>query len=183
FYCRGSGWRGVGWYPGDTDEGAAHGADDVVSGLVRRNQGDISGIFRIRRPRPARENDHMSTASPTAASRQPRTTVAAFLTSSVAGVTHGLFSLYWFMGGSLLTDTVSAQFALLADRRWLLLTVAVVKTGFALLPLVLLAGGYERRRPIRVVCWFGATVLLLWGGVNTVTSNLVLAGFIQPSDD
>src|SRR5699024_2844433 len=106
-----------------------------------------------------------------------------FLTSSVAGVTHALFSLYWFMGGSLLTDTVSAQLALLADRHWLLLTVAVVKTGFALLPLVLLARRYQRRRPVRVVCWFGATVLLLWGGVNTVTSNLVLAGFIQPSDD
>ena len=32
------------------------------------------------------------------------------------------------------------------------------------------------------MCWLGAVALLLWGGVNTFTANLVLAGVLNPGD-
>jgi hypothetical protein len=35
-------------------------------------------------------------------------------------------------------------------------------------------------RRLRVVSWAGAVLLILWGGVNTVTGNLVLSGIVEP---
>lgn len=107
--------------------------------------------------------------------------MAALLTSSAAGMLHGLFSLYWAAGGDWLTDTVRDQLAAFVGRRWLLFPVAVIKTGFALLPLMLLVRTRAMRRLTRLVCWFEAVVLMLWGGLNTVTGNLVLTGLIHPA--
>lgn len=116
-----------------------------------------------------------------AAARPGRAAVAALLTCSIAGVVHGLFSLYWAVGGNWLTITISDQLAAFAGRRWLLFPVGVIKVGFALLPLMLLVRGWPVRQLSRLVCWLGAAVLVLWGGVNTVTGNLVLTGLIHPA--
>ena len=113
--------------------------------------------------------------------RPGRTTIAALLTCSVTGTVHGLVSLYWATGGSLLTSTVSRQLAAFGDARWLLFPVAAIKTGFAVLPLILLTHHRRLRRAVRVLCWFGAAVLLLWGGTTAVIGNLVLAGFVHPA--
>lgn len=114
--------------------------------------------------------------------RPGRTTIAALLTCSVTGTVHGLVSLYWATGGGLLTSTISGQLAAIDDARWLLFPVAAIKTGFALLPLVLLTRRCCRlRRTVRVLCWFGTAVLLLWGGTTTIIGNLVLAGFVHPA--
>ncbi len=102
---------------------------------------------------------------------------------AVAGGVHGLFSLYWALGGDWLLDTVGRQMVdAFADRRLLLLPVAAVKIGFALLP-VLQASRRRLRRAgvVRVVCWLGAGVLIVWGGLNTLTGNLVLAGVVEPA--
>lgn len=64
-------------------------------------------------------------------------------------------------------------------HRWLLIPVAIVKAGFAALPLehwrIGRLGVWGRR-----VCWLGASAMILWGGVNTVVGNLVLGGAIRP---
>lgn len=111
-----------------------------------------------------------------------RGALPAFGIAAAAGMTHGLFTLYWAVGGNWLVSTLGSQLvATFADRRYLLLAVAAVKLGFAVLPLLLLRRGSLGRRPWRVLCWAGAAVLVAWGGLNTVTGNLVLAGLVQPA--
>ena len=108
--------------------------------------------------------------------------MAALLIVAAAGTLHGLFSLYWAAGGGWLVSTLGQQLvATFADKRWLLVPVAAVKITFALLPLVLARLAWPARRPWRVVCWAGAAVLAVWGGVNTLTGNLVLAGVLSPA--
>lgn len=103
----------------------------------------------------------------------------AAVVGAVVGVVHGLFSLYWAVGGDWLMDTLGDRIVdVFAGRRWLMLPVTVIKVGFAVLPLVLLVRGWPVRRLSRLVCWLGAVVLVLWGGMNTVTGNLVLSGLI-----
>ncbi|MGO1553452.1 MAG: DUF3995 domain-containing protein, partial [Candidatus Corynebacterium faecigallinarum] len=36
------------------------------------------------------------------------------------------------------------------------------------------------RRIIRGISWAGSALLIVWGGVNTVTGNLVLSGLVEP---
>ena len=81
----------------------------------------------------------------------------------------------WLLGtlGHELVDTF-------AGRRWLLLPVAALKLGFAALPILLAASGRLGDRTWRPLCWLGAVVLLVWGGVNTLTGNLVLVGVLHP---
>lgn len=100
--------------------------------------------------------------------------------AAVAGVLHAAVSTYWGLGGDALIETlgerVVAQFA---DARWLLLVVAAVKLAGALVPLVLARNG-RLGRGWRLLCWLGAAVLVVWGGLNTVVGSLVLAGAIRP---
>lgn len=106
----------------------------------------------------------------------------AAVVGAVVGVVHGLFSLYWAFGGDWLISTLGDRIVdVFAGRRWLLFPVTVIKVGFAMLPLVLLARGWPLRRLSRLVCWLGTVGFVLWGGINTVTGNLVLSGLLRPA--
>ncbi|GAB3570421.1 hypothetical protein GCM10027344_36100 [Spelaeicoccus albus] len=65
-------------------------------------------------------------------------------------------------------------------REWLLFFVGGLKFVAALGPVMLAYFGWPARKFTRVVCWIGALVLIVWGGLNTITGNLVLAGVISP---
>jgi hypothetical protein len=71
--------------------------------------------------------------------------------------------------------------ALFAGRRWLLLPVAAVKLAVAVAPVVLDRRSWPWRPLTRGLAWSAATVLIFWGGINTVVGNLVLGGAIEPS--
>lgn len=110
-----------------------------------------------------------------------RTALTTLLIAAAAGMAHGLFSLYWAAGGDWLVSTLGRQLVdTFADRRWLLFPVAALKIAFAVLPLGLARLSWPPPRAWRLLCWVGAAVLLVWGGVNTITGNLVLSGAINP---
>ncbi len=108
--------------------------------------------------------------------------VILFAIAAVAGLVHGGFSLAWAAGSDVLLDTLGERVTATFDgRRGLLVPIGVVKVAFAVAPLALWAGGLLRRRILRLTCWSGALTLVAWGGVNTVTGQLVLAGTIHSS--
>jgi len=96
----------------------------------------------------------------------------------LAGIVHGAFSLYWGAGGTWLIETigeaVTGQFAALA---WVLLVIGALKLALALGPLLVDAPW------ARVLYWLGAGALILWGGLNTLTTNLMLGGVIALPED
>ncbi|HIW91331.1 MAG TPA: DUF3995 domain-containing protein [Candidatus Corynebacterium avicola] len=110
----------------------------------------------------------------------------AFVIAAVAGVVHGAFSLYWGIGGSWLVETLGADLVeIWEDNAILLVPVGLVKIAAAVIPLLLLTpqGGWLPgllRRIIRGISWAGGILLILWGGVNTVSGNLVLSGILEP---
>lgn len=111
-----------------------------------------------------------------------RAAAAVLMIAAAAGVAHGSFSLYWAAGGNWLLATLGHQLVSdFAGRRWLLFPVGVVKIGFAVFPLALVVWGRPWPRLGRLMCWLGAVVLMAWGGINTITGNLVLFGVIDPS--
>lgn len=67
----------------------------------------------------------------------------------------------------------------LATREWLLAPIGAIKLIAAVVPAALAFRGWPARRITRPVCWLGALVLIIWGGLNTVVANLVLTGAIQ----
>jgi hypothetical protein len=94
-----------------------------------------------------------------------RPALSALLVAAAAGTVHGLFSLYWAVGGGWLVSTLGRQLVdMFADKRWLLGPVAVVKIGFAVLPLLLARLAWPAWRPSRAVCWTGAAVLVCGAG-------------------
>ncbi|MCS5478108.1 DUF3995 domain-containing protein [Corynebacterium sp. YIM 101645] len=102
----------------------------------------------------------------------------AFLTAAVAGLFQGAASVYWGLGGKWLLETVGEQVTgQLEGLGWAVITVGAVKIVFALSPL--LVDGHWWR----VLYWLGAAVLMLWGGVNTVVINLVLAGVLPRGEN
>lgn len=102
--------------------------------------------------------------------------------SAMTGMTHGLFSFYWAVGGQWLTSTLGDELvAALAEKPLQMLVIAAVKVGAALLPLLLFTRGWFSLPLPRLVCWISAAVLMLWGGMNAVTGNLVLSGLIAPA--
>jgi hypothetical protein len=108
--------------------------------------------------------------------------VGAFAAAAAAGVVHGAFSVYWAAGGGWLLSTLGAQLVdAFEGRRWLLYLVGAVKIGFALAPFIWATRGWPRLRVWRAGCWLGAAILIVWGGINTATGNLVLTGAIHPS--
>lgn len=67
-----------------------------------------------------------------------RAAVFAPAIAALAGLIHGVFSLYWAVGGDGLIATLGHQLVdAFADRRWLLVLVAAFRVGFAALPLLL----------------------------------------------
>ncbi len=116
------------------------------------------------------------------ASAASRWTRAALVAAAALGLVHAAFSLYWALGGDWLLVTLGARIVSdFGDQRWLLFPVAAVKAVFAVLPVWLASRGWPWRLFSRLVCWLGAVVLAVWGGVNTVVGNLVLAGVVAPS--
>jgi hypothetical protein len=98
------------------------------------------------------------------------------------GTVHALVTIYWAFGGSALLQTVGRDMVVLfAGRRWLLLPVAAVKLAVAVAPVVLDRRSWPWRPLTRGLAWSAATVLIFWGGINTVVGNLVLGGAIEPS--
>lgn len=105
-----------------------------------------------------------------------------FTIAAIAGVLHGLFSLYWATGGNWLVSTLGTQLTETFDgKRWLLYPVAAAKIAGALLPLYWTLRGWPAQRFWYWLCWVGAAGLIIWGGINTVTGNLVLSGLVKPA--
>lgn len=102
----------------------------------------------------------------------------ALLIAAVAGFLHGAASVYWGLGGTWLLETIGDQVAeQFEGLGWLILGVGVVKIAFALSPLFLDGRWW---RPFH---WLGAGVLILWGGLNTLVINLVLAGVLPRGEN
>lgn len=103
------------------------------------------------------------------------------LLAGVLGSVHAAFSLYWGLGGAWLVETLGRRMVeTFAGWEWLLLPVGLVKLVGAWVPLLADRAGWPVRRLSRGACWTAAVVLLVWGGLNTVVGNLVLAGVIIP---
>ena len=103
-----------------------------------------------------------------------------------AGTVHAAFSTYWALGGQWLLDTVG-RWAVAraagdpAAARLALLIVAGAKLLAAAVPVVVIYGRLPRPRAWRTLCWIGGIGLVLYGGLNILVSNAVLAGIIRPA--
>lgn len=107
----------------------------------------------------------------------PRSLIAA---TALGGI-HAGFSLYWAAGGTALAWSLGSDLvASFQGREWLLALIGAFKLLAAAAPLALAFWGWPAWRLTRSMCWLGAAVLTIWGGLNTVVANLVLAGAIQP---
>ena len=105
---------------------------------------------------------------------------SALVLAGVLGSVHAAFSLYWAVGGEWLVEMLGRRMVdAFAGWEWLLLPIGAVKLLAAWVPLAAARAGWPARRLSRA-CWLGAAVLLVWGGLNTVVGNLVLAGVIVP---
>lgn len=101
--------------------------------------------------------------------------------AALAGTVHAFFSLYWAIGGDWLLETLGERIVTtFADMRWVLVPVGLIKLVAALAPLWLDRRGWPLRPLTRGLAWLGGAVLVVWGGLNTVVGQLVLAGAIRP---
>ncbi|MBC2933640.1 DUF3995 domain-containing protein [Nocardioides sp. zg-1228] len=105
----------------------------------------------------------------------------ALLVAGLLGSLHAAFSLYWGAGGHWLVETLGQRMAdAFTGWEWLLLPIGLLKLVAAWVPLLAARAGWPVRRLSRGACWVGATVLVAWGGLNTVVGQLVLAGAVVP---
>lgn len=103
-----------------------------------------------------------------------------FLIGTLLGCIHAGFSFYWSAGGTWLVGSLgSTLLETFQGKEWLLIPVAGGKLVAALAPVVLAFRGWPAYRLTRGICWLGALVLILWGGLNTIVGNLVLTGLIH----
>lgn len=116
------------------------------------------------------------------------TTRRWFTAAAVAGTLHAIASIYWGLGGSWLVDTVGQWAEEWREKAPVLSSAALLLIGAAKLagawvPLV------NDRRPLsgarvwRVLSWVGATVLVVYGGLNTIAANVALTGVFGPLPD
>lgn len=106
--------------------------------------------------------------------------------AALVGVVHGTFSLYWSCGGKWLLDTVGQGVAEAFDERaWLLAVTGGIKIVAAVVPMFVTWSKWRNVKAWRFASWAGACVLMLWGGVNTLTANLVVWNIVAapPSPD
>lgn len=107
--------------------------------------------------------------------------ITLFAVAAAAGLVHGGFSLAWAAGSDVLMDTLGERVTTTFEgRRVLLVPVGLLKAAFAVAPLLLTVSGWRPARPLRWLCWSGAAILVVWGGVGTVVAQLVLAGIVHP---
>jgi hypothetical protein len=110
--------------------------------------------------------------------------------AAVAGLLHALSSAYWAAGGTALLQTVGtwAEEWVASEpvaARLVLAAIAAAKLLLAVAPAVLrgrLSRG-EVPRSVRSVGWVVSGTIALYGVVNTVGANLVLAGAVSASPD
>ncbi|MEO5609732.1 MAG: DUF3995 domain-containing protein [Ornithinibacter sp.] len=101
--------------------------------------------------------------------------------AAALGTLHAAVSLYWAAGGTaLLWSLGTGLIQRFTGREWLLVPIGLTKLAAALTPLVLARSGWPAARVTRAVCWLGAAALVVWGGLNTVVGQMVLAGVIHP---
>lgn len=103
----------------------------------------------------------------------------SLLIATLVGLVHAGVTFYWAAGGQFLLSTVSDRATSIFDgnEQWLY-PVAALKALFALLPLLYLLMR-QRLRKARIILGIGALVLVLWGGINTVTANLNFFGVLN----
>lgn len=103
----------------------------------------------------------------------------SLLIATFVGLVHAGVTLYWASGGQFLLSTVSDRATSIFDgnEQWLY-PVGAIKALFALLPLLYLLMRRKLNKA-RVVLGIGALVLILWGGINTVTANLNFFGVLE----
>lgn len=105
------------------------------------------------------------------------------------GMVFAMVSAYWGLGGTWLVDTVAGALTQGggAARGYLLASqmAAVLKVVAAVLPLVVAyrLAAPRWRRPLRVLAWTEAGVLILYGLVLTGTGLLVQADVLHASVD
>lgn len=104
-----------------------------------------------------------------------------FAAAGALGGIHAGFSIYWATGGTVLTWSLGSDLvASFQGREWLLAPIGAIKLLAAVAPLALAFCDWPARRVVRSVCWLGAGILIVWGGLNSVVANLILAGAIEP---
>lgn len=109
--------------------------------------------------------------------RSRRATDAA----AVIGVVHSAATVYWASGGTWLLWTLGSRVVeTFSDRLWLLWPGVLVKLALAIVPAVLVRLCWPAPRAPQMLMWAASVVLIVWGGLNTVVGNLVLAGVIRP---
>lgn len=99
----------------------------------------------------------------------------ALVLAALAGIVHGGFSLYWAFGGTWLLATVGEVATQFAGLAWVIVLVGLAKIGFALLPLV-------DHKISRFLSYLGGVGLVIYGAMNTLVANLVLAGILGDGD-
>lgn len=104
------------------------------------------------------------------------------------GLAFAAASFYWGSGGTAGVDTVWGSAPISAAQRTTLL-IAVWVTGFikpfgALLALLLVTRWGTRlpRRPLILLGWGAAAVLMVYGGANVVGEALVATGVVRPAE-
>lgn len=117
----------------------------------------------------------------------PHRALAWVWVAAAAGLLHAGFSAYWAAGGGLLLDTVGEWAVELRDSApgaaaAGLGAIALLKAIAAVLPVAVAYGRIPRPAVWRVLSWLGAVGLVLYGGANTVISNMVLAGVLGSGD-
>lgn len=106
-----------------------------------------------------------------------------FYLAAAAGGLHTAITLYWAVGGRGLLWTMGDDFiSRFASLMWVLYPLAAAKGIGAFGPLWLQNHSWwPLRRMTRLIYWAAAAVLIVWGGLNTAVSNLVLFHVIHPS--
>lgn len=107
-----------------------------------------------------------------------------FVLSALAGGVHTAITLHWALGGQGLLWTMGDAFiAKFSSMMWVLYPLALVKGVGAFAPLWLQDHAWwPAPRLTRALYWGASGVLLIWGGLNTIVSNLVLFHVIHPAD-
>ncbi len=116
-----------------------------------------------------------------------RRPVPWFAVAALVGTVHAAASLHWALGGDLLVGTVGDW-----ARSWredsplaagtALGAIGVGKLAGAWVPWLAARGGGPRYG-LRLACWLGAGLLVLYGLANTLGANLALTGLLGAPDD